>query len=203
MHIFQTSSPVEIAAVERALKPLRQFSRQAFAEPLQFGGSKWLPACKHCTAYPAYTANAALAARSAREEGSAASTEASKAHGCSHVWIQAVFVLIIVLGFSLHAEDNYICWVQSQPNLLTVSRAASAEKSVTATEGFNVPGAKHGLCMSPSSHPVAWLCPKPAELSSSTTLILAAVTAWTSPGNTMFAWVTLHRLMDHPCCSSL
>ena len=62
-----------------------------------------------------------------RKGTSAASTEASKAHGCGHVWIQTVFILIILLGFSLHATQ--VCYKTRKLGAVSIQFADNEQHS--------------------------------------------------------------------------
>ena len=105
MHNFHNSCSVDDAVVERALIPLWEVQDRYLQSPSILeapNGCLFAGIAQHTRPMPPMLH---YPARSACEEGSAASTEASKAHGCGHVWIQTVFVLIIFLGFSLHATQ--------------------------------------------------------------------------------------------------
>ena len=107
VHNFHYSCSVEFAAVEHALDPVWEVQDRYLQSPSNLeapNGCLFAGIAQHMHTRP-MPPMLHYPARSACEEGSAASTEASKAHGCGHVWIQTVFVLIIFLGFSLRATQ--------------------------------------------------------------------------------------------------
>ena len=121
-------------------------------------------------------------ARSSREEGSAASTEASKAHGCGHVWIQAVFVLIIFLRFSLHAAQSF--YKMMMLGAVSTQRADGQQRwqcreLSDCHRRLQCPGSQ-SQTLHVSFLPVASLCPKRAVLSSDLQFNTSALAAWAS-----------------------
>ena len=104
-------------------------SRQVLAEPLQFGSSKWAVCLQALHSMPDLCRQCCTNRRviPVRKGTSAASTEASKAHSCSHVWIQTVFVLIIFLGFSLRATQ--ICYKTRKLGAVSIQFADDEQHS--------------------------------------------------------------------------